>query len=266
MSSSAPDLTDYDIILINTSAGKDSQTMMRVVVEAARAAGVLDRVVAVHADLGRVEWAGTKELARSQSEDHYNLRFELVSRTEDLLDHVESKGRTNQAKGSTASPWPSSKARYCTSDHKRGQIRPLMTKLVRELGLSRPVKLLNCMGMRAEESDARAKKSVFSYDESASGKGTVKQVWNWLPIFAWTEVEVWADIKTSGVPHHPAYDAGMPRLSCCFCVLAPKHQLVLAAQLNPALADEYVAVEMRVGSRFTQKLSMAEVVAEARAA
>ena len=59
-----PDLTTYDLILVNTSAGKDSQASMDVVFHAAREAGVANRLVAVHADLGeRIEWPGTKELA-----------------------------------------------------------------------------------------------------------------------------------------------------------------------------------------------------------
>lgn len=249
-----PNLTDYDIILINTSAGKDSQTMLRVVVDAAQAAGVLDRVVAVHADLGRVEWAGTKELARHQAEDHYGLRFEVVARPQgDLLDHIEQRGM-----------FPSSAARYCTSDHKRGQVRKVITRLVQELDLSRPARVLNCMGLRAQESDARRKKVPFRYDAPASGKGTVRRVWEWLPILHWSLDEVWADIRAHAVPSHPAYELGMPRLSCCFCVLASKDALVLSAQHNPVLADEYAAVELRIGHRFTEKLSMATIIDEAR--
>ena len=51
----APDLCCYDIILVNSSAGKDSQASLDVVVAAARQAEVLDRVVVVHADLGEAE-------------------------------------------------------------------------------------------------------------------------------------------------------------------------------------------------------------------
>lgn len=248
------DLTAYDIILVNTSGGKDSQTMLRLIARLAAEQGVSDRLTVVHADLGRVEWAGTAELARRQAE-HYGLRFEIVSRPQgDLLDHIEARGK-----------FPSSAARYCTSDHKRAQVRKVMTSLVRELSLSRPARVLNCMGLRAEESPARAKKVAFKYDESASGKGTVRRVWEWLPILDWTLDEVWADIRDSGVPHHSAYDLGMPRLSCCFCVLASKSALVLAAQHNRELADEYAAVEVRIGHRFTDKLSMADILAEADA-
>jgi len=245
-------LADYDRILINTSAGKDSQTMMRVVVDQARAEGVADRLVAVHADLGRVEWAGTRELAETQA-GHYGLRFLAVSRPQgDLLDQVAERGM-----------WPSSTARYCTSDHKRGQIRKVMTALVKELVLDRPVRILNCMGLRAEESSARAKKVPVRYDAPASGKGTVRQVWEWLPILHWTEAQVWADIRNHDVPYHPAYDLGMPRLSCCFCVLASKPALTIAARHNPELALQYLDVEVRIGHRFKNDLSMAEIVAAA---
>ena len=248
----APDLADFDVIIVNTSAGKDSQAMMDVVVEAARAAGVADRVVAFHADLGRVEWEGTVDLAREHA-DHYGLRLEVVARPQgDLLEHVRQRGM-----------WPSATTRYCTSDHKRGQGRKVMTMLVRELGLDRPAKVLNCMGFRREESPARAKKEAFRYDQPASGKGTVRQVWEWLPILDWSIDDVWRRIGEAGTRHHWAYDLGMPRLSCCFCVLASRSALVTAARHNPDLAAEYVAVEAEIGHRFRMDVSMAEVVEDA---
>ena len=48
MTNPSPDLTTYDQILVNSSAGKDSQAMLDVVNEQAEAAGVKDRVVVVH--------------------------------------------------------------------------------------------------------------------------------------------------------------------------------------------------------------------------
>lgn len=257
--SGSPDLRSYDIILLNTSGGKDSQTMMRVVVEAARRAGVLDRCVAVHADLGRrVEWPGTLELARQQAE-HYGLRFEVVERTlGDLLDHAEKLGK-----------FPGYSTRWCTSDHKTAQVKKVMTLLVRELGLrpanqpgGRQARILNCMGLRAQESSEREKLQPFYWNKHASNL-TVRDTWNWLPIHGWSEDQVWADIRASGVPHHYAYDLGMPRLSCMFCIYAGKDALMLAAKHNPAAAAEYVRVETKIGFRFKPDLSMAEVVRDA---
>jgi 3'-phosphoadenosine 5'-phosphosulfate sulfotransferase (PAPS reductase)/FAD synthetase len=262
------DLSVYDIILVNTSGGKDSQTMMRKVVRLATEQGVLDRVTAVHADLGRVEWQGTRELAAEQAA-HYGLRFEIVDRTQnDLLDHVLDLYRTRIAKGDDRVPWPDRNNRWCTSDHKRGPVRRVMTMLVKELRdvgklNGRPAQLLNCMGLRAEESPERAKKQRFEYDKSASGKGTVREVWNWLPILDWTEREVWDDIHASGVPHHFAYDLGMPRLSCCFCIFSGRDALVLAAKHNRELAREYDAVERETGYTMKNGLPFSEIIAAA---
>lgn len=262
-----PDLRSFDVILVNTSAGKDSQCMLDVVVEAARAAGVLERCVAVHADLEAMEWPGVPELAQEQAE-HYGVRFIRVARPQgNLLDMVNARHDMLRARGDTTTPaWPSSQARYCTSDLKRGQVRKVMTALTTEVrerdGLDRPVRILNCMGFRRQESAARAKKQPYRFDGPASTK-TTREVWEWAPILDWTVEQVWARIRQAGTRHHWAYDAGMPRLSCCFCVLAGRDALIRAAQLMPELAQEYLATEVRVGHTFRQDLSMADIVAAA---
>ena len=53
-------LTDYDLIIVNSSGGKDSQAMLDYMVELADQVGYSrDKMVVAHADLGRVEWDGT---------------------------------------------------------------------------------------------------------------------------------------------------------------------------------------------------------------
>ncbi len=287
-------LTQYDWIVVSTSGGKDSQTMLRYVCGLAEAAGVLDRVVAVHADMEHMEWPGVPELARKQAE-HYGVRFEIVRRPQgNLLQHVRDRARKLRERAKQAPPVPSPTNRYCTShhktdqvnklltqlaretngtppvpsptnryctsDHKRDQIAKLLTQLAREKGRRRggPVRILQCMGMRAGESCARAKLRPFYLDKRTSN--TRKRVHIWLPIHHWTVEEVWADVRASGVPYHPVYDQGMPRLSCCFCIYMPKPALVLAAKLAPDLAREYAAVEEEVGYSFRQELPMVEVI------
>ena len=137
-----------------------------------------------------------------------------------------------------------------------------MTQLVREHreehGETR-VRLLSVMGLRAEESPARAKKSVSRVDEVASNGR--REVTEFLPLLDWKVEAVWKKIGASRIADlvHPAYAAGMPRLSCCFCILAPKWALVTAARLNPKLTEEYVQAEKRTGHRFRMNCSMAEV-------
>lgn len=248
---SIPALADYDLVLVNSSAGKDSQAMLTYLVELARAQGAdLEKFLVVHCDLGRVEWAGTRELAEEQAAA-YGVRFVAVSRPQgDLLEQIEARGM-----------FPSSTARYCTSDQKTGQVSRVMTAEVKAMNLGRQARILNCLGIRAQESPARAKKPDWETEKKATnGK---RHVQRWLPIFHWSEDRVWETIRRSGLRYHPAYDAGMPRLSCVFCVLAGERELVLAARLNPGLAQEYVDVEARIGHTFKAGLAMADIVAKA---
>lgn len=276
------DLTSYDVIAVSSSAGKDSQAMLDYLVELADKVGVRDRIVVIHADLGRVEWAGTKELAEEQAAA-YGVRFECVSRIGtisdgrskdgnplyakgeargDLLDQVEHRAAQLKAQGKDSPAWMSSASRYCTADHKRGPIGTVFTKLASEWkkasGESRPCRILDCQGLRAEESPARAKKENFKVRTSTK----TQHVDTWLPIQDWKVEQVWDRIKASGVRYHYAYDLGMPRLSCVFCIFAPKAALMVAGKHNPELLAEYVRVETETGYSFKADLSLADVQAE----
>ncbi len=274
------DLTSYDWIVVNSSAGKDSQAMLSDMVRRCDALGIdRSRIVVAHADLGRIEWEGTKALAKAQA-DAFGVRFEAEKRPQgDLLHQVEFERKM----------WPSSTCRYCTSDHKRGQVLKILTRLTEETRatlpkdveimatvrvkdedgnwikvqrprmVERPVRILNCMGIRSQESPARSIKNPFEYNAKASGKGLVKHVDTYYPIFDWTENAVWAEIKRSEVEHHMAYDLGMGRLSCVFCVFAPKSMLMIAGEHNRELLEEYVAVEERIGHTFRKGFKIAEV-------
>lgn len=95
-------LSDYDWILVNSSAGKDSLAMLDVLVTQAEAEDCKDSILVVHCDLGRVEWPGTRELAKQQAA-RYGVNFVAVRRAQgDLLEQVEARGM-----------WPSPRQRYC---------------------------------------------------------------------------------------------------------------------------------------------------------
>jgi len=235
-------LKDFDIILVSTSAGKDSQAMLDYVASLAREAGVLDRVVTVHADLGDMEWQGCAELAKEQSmffqvPQHYVVTRELG----DLLSLVRARGM-----------WPDIANQYCTSYTKRDQIDKLITALVNRFIVKhtpgRRVKVLSCMGLRSEESPRRAKRAEFSLNKRCTnGK---REVFDWLPIKSWTTAQVWESIRKSGAPYHRAYDLGMPRLSCMFCVFANPDALMIAGKENPTLLERYVETEKAIGHTF----------------
>lgn len=229
-------LKQFRWIVINTSAGKDSQTMMGYVVDLAKEQGFpLERIRAVHADLGKEEWKLTKELAKQQA-DAYGIELIIVKRRradgsgDSILEYTKRRGK-----------WPSSKQRWCTSDFKRAPVGRVFTQLYRG-------PILNCLGMRADESPARSK--MLPFEENKRFSNDSRAVYNWLPIHRWTLGQVWSDIKRRGIPHHYAYDLGMPRLSCCFCIFAPPSALLLAGKHNPELLAEYVETEQVTGHSF----------------
>lgn len=260
-----PEIGAYDVIAISTSAGKDSLAMMDYVVTLAREAGVADRIVAIHSDLGEVEWPGTKDLAAEHAA-HYGIRYMVVTRIGgiakktgksykagdvhgDILDYAERRGA-----------FPSPENRWCTSDFKRGPIKRAFTALAKEWKAAnpkagRPCRILDCIGMRAEESPKRAKLPVFE----VRIKTSAQHVDTWLPIHHWLTPHVWARIKASGARHHRAYDLGMPRLSCVLCIYAPREVLMLAGKHNREVLDRYVEVERKTGYRFRNDLALEEI-------
>jgi 3'-phosphoadenosine 5'-phosphosulfate sulfotransferase (PAPS reductase)/FAD synthetase len=253
-----PDLVTYDWLVVNLSGGKDSQEMLRLVVTLCIALGIVDRIVCVFADLGSDdEWPGAEEMARYHA-SYYGLPFVVVRKGENagqpvtLLEHIEKRGM-----------WPDMDNRYCTSDLKRDPISTVITRLCAELRKQwkaalpkgckarvRRVRVLNCMGLRAQESPDRALTPPFENNERLTN-ATVKNVDNWLPLHSWTEDQVWAGIRESGVRYHPVYDQGMPRLSCRFCVLAGRRALVRAAQLDPEGALKRARLEDKFLARRT---------------
>jgi 3'-phosphoadenosine 5'-phosphosulfate sulfotransferase (PAPS reductase)/FAD synthetase len=276
-------LPKADYILVNTSGGKDSEVTLDYVLELADRMGIeRSRIVAVHCDLGRVEWAGTPELAERQVARYEGIRFCKVQRQGtvrqatkarpaavlgDLLDQVWERHESNVSKGKDISPWPTVSNRWCTSDHKNGQVLKLMTALVDEFRAAhgwskngrdgRECRIINVMGMRAEESDKRAGMAEWEYDESASnGK---RFVWNWLPVKHWTEQQVWDRIWANDLEYHWAYDKGMDRLSCCFCVLASPKDWAIALPFNRDLAESYAEMERRTGHAMVERANGTKV-------
>lgn len=250
-----PDLRMFDAIVINSSAGKDSQCSLEAVFRLCNRLKVRkSRITVSHQDLGHMEWPDTKKLAEEQAKI-YGVRFEVSkyrNREGDhrsLLQYIEARGM-----------WPDNKNRFCTSEFKRGPGSRVVTKIAQELrkkGIECP-RILHAFGFRAEESPARRKKKVFAPNTRLT-RGT-QEVWDWLPIHHWEETRVWETIKETKVPRHPAYNLGMPRLSCIFCIFAPRAALVIAGRNMPGLLEEYVALERKIQHNFRHKMPIREIL------
>ncbi|MDE0523946.1 MAG: phosphoadenosine phosphosulfate reductase family protein [Boseongicola sp.] len=217
------------LVSISTSGGKDSQTMTillsRIVPR--------DQLVAVHAPLGEVEWPQTIEHIQATLPDGVPLILAHVTSGKTLLDSIEDRGR-----------FPSPAVRWCTSSTKRG---PIERELRRYLKAHPRFggRIVSAMGMRAEESPARARKPAWWLNERNSRAG---RTWcDWLPLHDLSEGQVFDVIRDAGQAPHPAYAMGMSRLSCVFCIMASRADLRTAAQLQPRLYATYVELERRIG-------------------
>jgi 3'-phosphoadenosine 5'-phosphosulfate sulfotransferase (PAPS reductase)/FAD synthetase len=187
--------------------------------------------------------------------------------------------------------WPSSESRYCTAHQKENQI----DKVTRRFRL-----VVSAMGMRAQESAARAKKTPFKLDATLTAKalreltpeeaftrwnpaGKDRLAFDWMPVFDWAVEEVWAEIGTNaeelelrrrayaaghhadaldGWPAHPAYVYGNNRVSCALCVLADANDLRVGAMHNPELYRLYVSWERETGFTFQHKRALGSVAPE----
>lgn len=233
-------LHDYDLIIINSSGGKDSLAALWEVCRIAEAQGFpFNHIVVSHQDLGEAEWEGTKELVKEHADlfglqTYYSKRRNQHGYEETLLEYVERRGM-----------WPSNEQRYCTSDFKRGPGARIVTMLTKPLG---SCKVLYVFGFRADESPARAKREPLKLNKQLTTQK--RTVHDWLPIHDWSTEKVWKVIRAHKLPYHPAYDLGMPRLSCCFCIFSPFEALVLAGRANPELLDRYIEVERKIGHSF----------------
>jgi 3'-phosphoadenosine 5'-phosphosulfate sulfotransferase (PAPS reductase)/FAD synthetase len=219
------------LFVVNHSGGKDSQAMLIMLRSLVPAA----QIIIIHAHLAEVEWPGTLE--------------QVYRYAGDIPVHVTRANKTFFEMVEHRQMWPSPSTRQCTSDLKRDpinrEIRAYLKEHPEHGGL-----VVNCMGLRAQESARRAKAATLKLNGRMSKAG--RQVYDWLPIHELTEDEVFALITAAGEKPHWAYAAGMSRFSCCFCIMSSKKDLRTANKLRPSLGRRYIATERRIDHTFTQ--------------
>jgi len=234
------------LFVVNHSGGKDSQAMYLTLREIVPK----EQMVIVHADLGEVEWAGAIEHIKATTDGE---PLHVCHSRRSLLQMIEERGM-----------FPSPQQRQCTSDLKRGPIERTIRRIVEDRTAQYPGirtateagarLVVNCMGMRAQESSGRKKLQPFKLSTSNSKAG--REWYDWLPIHSWTEDEVFAEIAAAGQEPHPVYALGMSRFSCVFCIMASEKDLTTAARLaterpellnDPDLYRKYVNLERSTG-------------------
>jgi 3'-phosphoadenosine 5'-phosphosulfate sulfotransferase (PAPS reductase)/FAD synthetase len=212
------------LFVINHSGGKDSQAMTIRLEKMIPAR----QLVIIHAELPGVDWPGINEHIESTS---LGIPVNYCRAKKTFFEMVEKRQM-----------FPSPQQRQCTSDLKRDPIQVFINRYARD---NKFTQVVNCSGIRADESPNRSKKNPLKISARATTKSRTQ--WEWMPIFSMNIRQVWQEITTAGQRRHPIYEQGMTRLSCCFCIMASKQDLRTAARLNPELAKKYMETEERIG-------------------
>lgn len=127
--------------------------------------------------------------------------------------------------------FPSRVARFCTRELKLVPIK----KYIR----SQPEEVVNCIGVRAQESARRAKYPEWEYNNEL-------QCDVWRPILHWTEEDVIAMHHRHGVIPNPLYLVGSNRVGCWPCMFANKTSLRILATEDPERIAEIRALEKEI--------------------
>ena len=265
----APDIVEAVLnrawIVFNLSGGKDSTAAMSAVNLFLDVLGhPRNRRMAIHADLGRAEWATTSATVERIAAEA-GVPLTVVRRSAgDLVDRwiqrFESGKRRYEALETynLIGPWSSASLRFCQSEMKSAVIGPAVAQRLRGQTI------VSVLGLRRDESHNRAAIPVSKADhrnaKAGNRYGTAMMVWN--PIADWTSGDVVRAHHILGLRLHEAYTVYQAtRLSCRYCIFASMHDLTASASA-PANADVYrelVDIEARSTFPFQPSRWLADV-------
>ena len=188
-----------------------------------------DRRVAIHADLGRIEWQSTPAtveagaarlgvpliIVRNRSYDmlsKWDRRFELGCRRYEQLETYH-----------LTAPWSSANNRFCTSEMKTQVILP---ELLRRFPTDR---IVSVVGIRRQESIKRRLTPVSKPEAACWTRKRGANILTWNPGVDVREDEVYAYCERHNLPLPESYDLGSTRHGCAFCVLASENDIRVAA-------------------------------------
>ena len=138
---------------------------------------------------------------------------------------------------------PERAPRWCTSDFKSGPIQRELRRFLK----THPRfagRLVNCLGLRRDESAARAKRVPWRRNDRMSVAG--REAFDWLPIFELSTDDVFRVIRDAGQTPHWIYQH-LSRCSCSFCIFSSPQDLRRAAELRPDLYRRLAEIEQRIG-------------------
>ena len=161
----------------------------------------------------------------------YGLKLHVVkSSTKDFISMVRDRGM-----------FPSASYRQCTSDLKRA---PIQKWIRNNIDTSDGTVIVNCMGIRAQESHSRRKQPRLQRRKGECN--SIRTVWQWQPIKDWLVEDVMSCLKGADLPLHPAYEY-LPRLSCRMCIFNSNKEIVAIKENDPETFRVMSDLEEEIG-------------------
>lgn len=213
-------------LVINFSGGKDSCAMLAYLCERFP-------YVKKHVVFANTGWEHT---------DAEEWSRKIVSMFGLELQVVKNPNKTFLTMVAKRGKFPGPETRQCTSDLKRGPIDTWIRRNIKD-----PL-VINCMGLRAEESPARKKKPRMARNKRQSN--SKRTIWDYLPIQEWTEARVLAYLEEKGIPLHPVYKY-LNRFSCRVCIYMSDHDIRQVSINDPEATKIISELEEQIG--FTMK-------------
>lgn len=193
------------VVVASVSGGKDSTALML----ALREKGVEFR--AVFADTG---WEAPETYAYLDVLRERLGPIDVVRPARDMRASIRHRAG-----------FPGRMERWCTPELKLAPLRAYHDAI--------GVETVSAMGVRAEESEARARMPVWADDDDWGG-------YVWRPLLSWTIDDVIAIHKRHAIPMNPLYHQGFDRVGCFPCIFARKEEIRL---LPASRVDEIEALE-----------------------
>jgi 3'-phosphoadenosine 5'-phosphosulfate sulfotransferase (PAPS reductase)/FAD synthetase len=213
------DIVNGAIFAFSLSGGKDSGYSAHI---ANRLLDLLghprDRRIAIHSDLGRIEWDVTLPTIE-QLTDILGVPLMVVRHNKhDMISRWEARFSEGKRRYeglevfNLIGPWSSANLRFCTAEMKQQVISRALQKAFPGQ------RIVSVVGIRREESLSRSTAPI-SQDELRWSKADGTTLRTWHPALFATVGEVFSYHEQHRIPLHLAYDLNSSRLGCSFCVL-----------------------------------------------
>ena len=155
----------------------------------------------------------------------------------------------------------SSQYRQCTSVLKRSPIDKFIRNLPHKV-------ILNCIGIRSEESNSRSRLSPLTRNQALSTRQ--RTVYNWLPIFGQTLSDVLVWHWVNAIRLHPVYVSEyhkdgrtggyLRRFSCRVCIFSTDADLAAIHQHDPDAFNTAASLERKLKFTMRPGASLVEIV------